>query len=243
MRLKRQDWIEEKNVNGYLAYAIGEIFLVVIGILIALQIDNWNRYRQERKEEAYILKSFLADLEKDVALLEYNIEQTRIRQKEIDALFILLQNPSEYNIEDFLKYQVSLTFDNYFTSNQGTFDESKASGKISYVLNNSLRERIFDYYRTVNNNWNNDQANYKTTNDLIIPILVDEIGTTSEMVKVFSGHNAEQLPSLDIASVAKNQRYYQALLYSTGERYQIRDWTHILDTAQGIVKDIKLELE
>ena len=41
----------ENRTSKYLLYALGEILLVVIGILIALQIDNWNREKQERAEE------------------------------------------------------------------------------------------------------------------------------------------------------------------------------------------------
>ena len=51
----RKKLIEEDNVRKYLLYAIGEILLVVIGILIALQINNWNEERKDRASEADIL--------------------------------------------------------------------------------------------------------------------------------------------------------------------------------------------
>lgn len=47
----RKKLIEEDNTRKYLLYAIGEILLVVIGILIALQINNWNQERKERQRE------------------------------------------------------------------------------------------------------------------------------------------------------------------------------------------------
>ena len=53
----RQDMINENRASKYLLYAIGEIVLVVIGILIALQINNWNESRKENEEEIVILKS------------------------------------------------------------------------------------------------------------------------------------------------------------------------------------------
>ena len=58
----RQQLLTGNQVSKYLLYAIGEIFLVVIGILIALQVNNWNEKRLERRQEIEILKSVRKDL-------------------------------------------------------------------------------------------------------------------------------------------------------------------------------------
>ncbi len=64
----------EKNKTGeYLKYAVGEIVLVMIGILLALQINNWNNDRIERKLESNILNEILVNLEKDVINLNSKI--------------------------------------------------------------------------------------------------------------------------------------------------------------------------
>ena len=60
----RQRLLTEKGFNKYLLYAIGEIFLVVIGILLALQIDNWNGLRIQKEKE----KLILAELHKEFLL-------------------------------------------------------------------------------------------------------------------------------------------------------------------------------
>lgn len=58
------------NLKRYLAYAIGKFFLVVIGILIALQINNWNQSRKiERLRSAYV-KNVTIDLNRDYAIIE-----------------------------------------------------------------------------------------------------------------------------------------------------------------------------
>ncbi len=49
----RQKLIEEDNIRKYLLYAIGEIILVVIGILIALQVNNWNEKRKANQLASY----------------------------------------------------------------------------------------------------------------------------------------------------------------------------------------------
>ncbi len=62
----RQKLAAENKVASYLRYAIGEIILVVVGILIALQINNWNENRKDSILELKILKGLHIDLEKNI---------------------------------------------------------------------------------------------------------------------------------------------------------------------------------
>lgn len=59
----RKKLLAEGKTTNYLKYAIGEIVLVVIGILIALQINNWNENKKERKQEHKVLTELLSSLE------------------------------------------------------------------------------------------------------------------------------------------------------------------------------------
>lgn len=65
----RYDLIEKNKTGKYLKYAVGEIILVVIGILIALSINNWNENLKNKKLETSYLKRIYKDLDND--LLEY----------------------------------------------------------------------------------------------------------------------------------------------------------------------------
>ena len=75
----RQRLVIENRFSKYLLYAIGEIILVVIGILIALQINNWNEERKQDAIEIGYLKRLVNDLEKD-KLLWQNTHDTRKKQ-------------------------------------------------------------------------------------------------------------------------------------------------------------------
>ncbi|MGB5316457.1 MAG: DUF6090 family protein, partial [Robiginitalea sp.] len=68
-RTLRQRFLNENKFNKYLLYAIGEIVLVVIGILIALSINNWNENLKNKKLETSYLKRIYEDLDTD--LLQY----------------------------------------------------------------------------------------------------------------------------------------------------------------------------
>jgi len=61
-RKLRKRLLESGATGKYLLYAIGEILRVVFGILIALEVNNWNQQRQERAEEIEVLKSVQKDL-------------------------------------------------------------------------------------------------------------------------------------------------------------------------------------
>jgi hypothetical protein len=83
--------IENGRVKNYLLYAFGEIVLVVIGILIALQINNWSEeYKDGQLENTYYCK-FLEDLNQDQLLLEKLIRENDERLKNCNQLLHLLQ--------------------------------------------------------------------------------------------------------------------------------------------------------
>ena len=63
----------ENKTSKYFKYAIGEIVLVVIGILIALQINNWNENHKLKKEEIKLLNTFVKELESNIAIIDTTI--------------------------------------------------------------------------------------------------------------------------------------------------------------------------
>lgn len=76
----------ENKTSKYFKYAIGEIILVVIGILIALQINNWNELRKERTEEKKILEEALLDMDINKRDIEDLIKTSESRLRDIKAL-------------------------------------------------------------------------------------------------------------------------------------------------------------
>ena len=71
-RTIRKKLIEQDNIRKYLLYAVGEIFLVVVGILIALQVNNWNEDRKNRNAVDQYIASILQDIDSDIeALTDY----------------------------------------------------------------------------------------------------------------------------------------------------------------------------
>ncbi len=140
--------MEQNKTGKYLKYAIGEIVLVVIGILIALSINNWNGDRKERQKEL----SFLTQLKAE-------INSNLIGIKSRDSLSTINISLSEEALEKF--YQVKtvqdlLTVNEMFRSQwydlrftTSTYDEMINTGSIYTLKNKNLQKQISDYYTFV----------------------------------------------------------------------------------------------
>lgn len=70
----RRQLLAKNKFSKYLLYAIGEIVLVVIGILIALQINNWNQSKQESNKEKVYLRNVEADLKQQLSYISIQLE-------------------------------------------------------------------------------------------------------------------------------------------------------------------------
>jgi hypothetical protein len=140
----RYDLMEKNKTVKYLKYAIGEIILVVIGILIALQINNWNEIRKIGKVEKEILNVLLEDLN---SAKEFSKEYIRSEQNYLDIIETILHNDSlktvlsnsdrtkEYFNKAFWDFEIKFPVIN-------TYSDLKNAGKIAIVQNDSIRERL-----------------------------------------------------------------------------------------------------
>ena len=78
----RQKLAAENNVAKYLRYAIGEILLVVIGILIALQINNWNENRKQSELKTVYISRLVSDIQQDTLNIQIIKKQTEEAQED-----------------------------------------------------------------------------------------------------------------------------------------------------------------
>ena len=69
LRKVRKKLVNQNKLSSYLLYAVGEIFLVVIGIVIAIQLNNWNTSRKADKEDKALMVNLINDLAQDTTRL------------------------------------------------------------------------------------------------------------------------------------------------------------------------------
>ena len=93
----RYDLMEKNKTGKYLKYAIGEIILVVIGILIALQINNWNEGRKVKKQETQIYTELKSDLIQTKNDIQKAISQHKKILKSTQQLIFDISNKKSYS--------------------------------------------------------------------------------------------------------------------------------------------------
>ncbi|RRQ48124.1 hypothetical protein DZC72_10375 [Maribacter algicola] len=149
----RQNLLEEGKTSKYLKYAIGEIVLVVIGILIALQINNWNEERKSKNLEISYLKNLKEDVKSDSLYFERSwftnvgkkIEGlTKAKNYYLDGIVPL----------DTISFINDISYGGIYgigtiTPNSRTYKELVSTGNISLITNQDIREQIVDYYLNI----------------------------------------------------------------------------------------------
>lgn len=236
--LRIKSLTKKYKLGKYIIYAFGEIILVVIGILIALQVNSWHKESLDHDQEVYIIKRFLHDLESDIDQLKANIEVTKIQLSNLDSIVAILDKKD--NISRFFELQRSLHDVKIFKPNQGTYDESISSGKIELISNDMIRENIFNYYREVTN-YGADEAMNKIRDEIILPYINNNIYNRRESIGFIFQTDA-QLPKLDLHALANDAKYFGILISAKGKHVQLLHWFNYLNRATTIKSQIEDEL-
>ncbi|WP_411766429.1 DUF6090 family protein [Winogradskyella sp. A3E31] len=126
-----------KNKSGrYFKYAIGEIILVVIGILIALQINNWNENRKTKKEELIVLKQMQLGFKSNLKQLRQKIDIRNQQFAAIDSLFMMIDNNELRSVK---KFNRLLTTTMTYTTFDPYNNDFSNSTNLKIIQNDSLK--------------------------------------------------------------------------------------------------------
>jgi len=144
----RQKMLTENKFSKYLIYAIGEIILVVIGILIALQINNLNESKKEQNILEASLISLKLNLQEDIISLNAQIDYNKDVQEAIDFTFRLIALPEYENVRlSAYSDQVTPVADERtFLPSNTAFKSMESGAHFQWINNQELKEAIFRYY-------------------------------------------------------------------------------------------------
>ncbi|NNK70295.1 MAG: hypothetical protein HKO96_07435 [Flavobacteriaceae bacterium] len=127
------------NTSKYLKYAIGEILLVMIGILLALQVNNWNENRKERNQENAILTQLQAEFKSNLSQLDDKIKSKKESIKSALRLFTYVDYP-EMRIKDSVDFYLGRTIP--YTTFDPIINDLASSGELRLISNNSLKRKL-----------------------------------------------------------------------------------------------------
>lgn len=168
----RKKLATENKVGAYLRYAIGEILLVVIGILIALQVSNWNEQRKAKIIENNFFEDVLQDLKKDQQRLSYYELFHTKRASYLDTLLTYLRNPKKtMGIDKFQQYVEPLYYSANATSYSTAFESAKATGIFNDIKAKDLIKELSQYYSDFAQIQNNFTSITRYVEDKFEPIM------------------------------------------------------------------------
>lgn len=205
----RDKLLREGKTWHYIKYAIGEIFLVVIGILIAFQVNTWNENRKLSHQEKLYLNRLLQDNKKDIITFETEIarlESYNLKTADFCNAFkdkscsdsLLVKSASEFIIYGSLYPRF-----NPFTS---TFEDLSSTGNLGIIKDTEIRDHIvshYQYYQTVE--WE-FQINLNWATPIDAPLFID-----ADALKYETETTAFLFPDESISSKADDLRKNQAL--------------------------------
>ncbi len=141
----RQRLLTENNFSKYLLYAFGEILLVVIGILIALQINNWNQQRLDNQEESKLILSISEKIEfnkfqYNVGIIRYN-EVINSAQQLLQDIHSPNTNRNHRQFEEDL-HSITKRFLMGKSNSVSIYDEMIGAGQLTLLSSDDLRKSI-----------------------------------------------------------------------------------------------------
>lgn len=258
----RQTLLIEGKTSKYLKYAIGEIVLVVIGILIALQVNNWNETRLEQKKIRQYAKALIEDLKSDIEMLNVSLFQADKNYKAIDSLrkyigktpILELSNTDLYVMTNDIMYRP-------YKWNRSTLNELKNSGGLSYISNDSLLKKLVAYESFSNHldeDFEFDKSNADKANDISISVLDLNSPFFSEVVDqdndmpftdifITEAYSLSKVNDLKLISYDKPliQRFMNTFIVIQ-DQYKIRaykEMSEIIEDAQELMIFLKAEYD
>jgi hypothetical protein len=227
--------MDQNKTGKYLKYAIGEIALVVIGILIALSINNWNEQRKYKNLEISMLTEIRASLEE--SLIEIN-DMIESNGKKLENYAVILNH-----IDNSLPYNLSL--DAYFGTlpnwaspffNYSAYETLKTLGA-NLISNDSLKNRIIRMYdqdlEYLVSDYDKTEWNY--TNSVVMPFYSKHIEHDVKSYKALPNNYNELINNVEFKNILK----YLMFLRSNG----IIESKELALSLENLVKDISIEIE
>ena len=247
-RKTRQKLLSENKVSKYLVYAIGEIVLVVIGILIALQINNWNETNKKRSEETILLEA----LRQDFIENEKRLTTTMTYQKGmIDYSNGLISSITGNTIKtidsDSILKLKAFGANSWFRAElvNSTFETIISSGKGDIIQNLNLKKKLVDFSTDLKSGFEDDYESKECI------VFMNNISFEHE-VNFLDRDDQESfgitIPKDSIRksfnSLFSNRSYLGALINKTGIESSRLDYQKKLyDQVDEILKEINSEIQ
>lgn len=238
----RECLLKENRITRYLVYAAGEIVLVVIGILVALEVNNLNSEAKTRKAEVEYLKEISKNLRSDLKDVHFNIRFNEERLLSSRIVLDFLNSDAMYS--DTLDIHFGgLLYTTRSVVNYSTFDALTSQG-IEIIANDSLRSLItnlysFHYHNVIDFEKQDDHA---LQYHVVMPAVLEHVKVTPHPDSTATG--IQRGRPIDLPSIRQGDVLQNALTMNTDLRiYMLSNYRHLENRILECQKAIEDELE
>ncbi len=163
----RQKLLSENKFSKYLLYAIGEILLVVIGILIALNINNKNELKQHRAKELHYLKNIKTDLVLNIAQLDTYISSRETAIISANEVIAHYEGKPITDLKEFSRHTVNIYTWRKFSQINNTFQELINSGNLALISNDSIKNTLLNM-ESLYNVMKDEEAHFRYDAEILL---------------------------------------------------------------------------
>ena len=168
----RQTLIMENKTSKYFKYAIGEIILVVIGILIALQINNWNQTRQEKQQSLEICEGLKDETQRNISNLKIDINRLEgMLGADLEFLKMMGENYKDKEVrrlDSLVSYSISAP---RLSLQQSVLNQSLNNNVWIKHISKDLKNRVYDFPRFIQDIKNREELIEQYVNEQFIPLI------------------------------------------------------------------------
>jgi len=200
----RRKLVADNKIQTYLKYAFGEIFLVMIGILLALQVNNWNEGRKLKDQEIKALKELRSDLEQNFEDITQDKKLFEVSLRSNEIILKQMENSLPYNDSLDTHFAKLLPWSS-FSINSTTFDNIRQAGS-NLISNDSLRKSVTSFYTSYMNLYKELESRelIEHNTKYVKPMLMT----------AFSEYDFNSMKPRNYDAFIKNQDYNQILHYN-----------------------------
>jgi len=170
----RKKMADDNKPIKYMRYALGEIALIIIGILLAVQITDWNQINKNNADELKLLSSFQEEFSQNKeGLIKIKTIYTEIIKSNKNLMKLIGKSPSHINEVNFDSLiSVSINIDNYLPSNY-VLNNMVSTGKLDFISSEKLRILLYEWNQELQQKDDAYQMLYKYFMESLIPYLTE----------------------------------------------------------------------
>ncbi len=232
----RQKLLSENKFTKYLMYAFGEILLVMVGILLAFQVNQWNESRKEQKLETDLLSEMRESLKEDLRQLTF-VQNFQEEINDSQNTFIAWLDDEDLEVEDINMHIAKTLYLSEFLPRNGPYETMKQFG-LKKINNDSLRAQIIYLYEVRYNQYADFLAMYRIQVNKFGPYFEKYLNEINYFdFDVMRINNVQQMKA------DKELRFNVAMLQNIGEQLPLMITPWAVSSVETTLRMLDKELE